>query len=58
VEIPYLKAEALIEVKRGSSREKDRADIAALTDIIRNQTSGSTPPDFNLDSIRLPPEPQ
>lgn len=57
VQIPFLKAEGLIEAKRGSSREKDRADIAALTDISRakKEDSGSLR-DFKLDSVRTLPD--
>jgi len=53
--IPFLTAEALIETKRGSAREKDRADIGALTDISRANKSSvpsSPPEDFTLDSVR------
>ncbi|HEY0256153.1 MAG TPA: hypothetical protein VGC39_01825 [Candidatus Methylacidiphilales bacterium] len=52
-QIPFLKAEALIETKKGSAREKDRADIGALTDIFRAQNDNPAPPqDFKLDSVR------
>jgi hypothetical protein len=54
VRIPFLNASGLIETKRGSYREKDRVDIAALLDITR--TSQGTPPSFNLDSVRTPPD--
>jgi hypothetical protein len=53
--IPYLKAEGLILTKRGSSREKDRADIGALTDIsnARNvEQARRLDPGFRLDSVR------
>lgn len=55
--IPFLKAEGLIETKRGSAREKDRLDIGVLTDICHAQqtdSSPSPPKDFNLDSVRDP----
>ena len=51
--IPFLKAEALIETKKGSSREKDRADIGALTDLSRQAASLR---DFRLDSVRTAPD--
>jgi hypothetical protein len=55
VQIPFLKAEALIETKKGSQREKDRADIGALTDISRAQNDRlESLQDFNLDSVRTP----
>jgi hypothetical protein len=57
VQIPYLKAEGLIETKRGSSREKDLSDIGALRDIIRAKLvprSFSQP--IDLDSLRRDPE--
>jgi len=51
--IPFLKAEALIETKKGSSREKDRADIGALIDISRRQNEMTNSlHDFTLDSVR------
>jgi hypothetical protein len=52
--IPYLKAEALIETKKGSSREKGRADIGALIDLTR--AAQATPPGFSLDSVRTAPD--
>lgn len=55
-EIPFLKAEALIETKKGSFREKDRADIGALTDISRAKSEADSLHDFKLDSVRTPPE--
>jgi hypothetical protein len=58
-QIPFLKAEALIETKKGSSREKDRADIGALTDIFRARGEPrDTLGDFKLDSVRTPPDPK
>jgi hypothetical protein len=51
--IPFLKAEALIQTKTGSSREKDRADIGALLDISRSKSGeAGVPHDFKLDSVR------
>jgi hypothetical protein len=55
IRIPYLKAEALIETKRGSSREKDRADIGALSDILRAGNPPESSQGFELDSVRTPP---
>jgi hypothetical protein len=48
VSIPYLNAEAILKTKQGSSRAKDRADIAALIDLRRARL----PHDFSLDSVR------
>ncbi|HEV3271058.1 MAG TPA: hypothetical protein VGZ93_02655 [Candidatus Methylacidiphilales bacterium] len=57
VQIPFLKSAALIETKKGSSREKDRADIGALTDISRAKNDKpDSLRDFNLDSVRTPPD--
>jgi hypothetical protein len=55
--IPFLKAEALIETKQGSSREKDRADIGALTDIIRKSALNPSIPSstINLNALGSPP---
>jgi hypothetical protein len=53
--IPFLKAEALIQTKMGSSREKDRADIGALTDISARACGEKDLKDFELDSVRTPP---
>jgi len=55
VQIPYLKAEGLIQTKTGSSREKDRADIGALTDISRARGKEDLK-SFDLDSVRTPPD--
>ena len=54
-QIPFLKAEAIIETKKGSSREKDRADIGALIDISRASKRSTELGDFKLDSVRTPP---
>ena len=55
--IPFLKAKALIETKRGSSREKDRADIGALIDIYRaRKGNAASLHDFTLDSVRTQQE--
>ncbi len=57
--IPFLKAAGLIETKRGSSREKDRVDIAVMTDLSRNTTENqAVPPGFTLDSVRTPVDPE
>jgi hypothetical protein len=57
IQIPFLKAEELILTKRGSSREKDRADVGALTDISRAQNPEKGPhQDFLLDSVRTEPD--
>ena len=56
VQIPFLKSAGLIETKRGSPREKDRADIGALTDISRAKNEADSLPDFKLDSVRTPPD--
>jgi hypothetical protein len=56
--IPFLKAEGLIETKRGSGREKDRIDIGVLTDICRARKSAQAPlppQGLDLDSVRNPP---
>ncbi len=59
VQVPFLKATALIETKAGSVRDKDRSDIGALRDIARAKTDQSPlPPDFSLDSIRVVPDPE
>lgn len=56
VEIPYLKADALIEAKAGSVRDKDRADIGALRDILHARAVASLPANFGLDAVRVEPE--
>ncbi|HEY0257472.1 MAG TPA: hypothetical protein VGC39_08515 [Candidatus Methylacidiphilales bacterium] len=54
-QIPFLQAEALIQTKTGSSREKDRADIGALIDITRAKNANNNQlSDFKLDSVRSP----
>jgi hypothetical protein len=59
VQIPYLKAAALIEAKAGSVRDKDRSDIGALRDIVSSSSAPTTlPSDFSLDSVRVEPEPE
>ena len=59
VQVPYLKAAALIETKTGSVRDKDRSDIGALRDIARaNIAAAPLPSDFSLDSVRTEPEAQ
>lgn len=55
IKIPFLKADALIETKRGSSREKDRADIGALTDIARHPSESPLSPPIDLNGLRNPP---
>ena len=53
--IPFLKSKGLIETKVGSQREKDRVDIAVMTDLAND----STPPaDFTFDSVRSPANPE
>jgi hypothetical protein len=53
VQIPFLKIPGLIETKRGSPREKDRADIGALTDISRAKNEKTDfLRAFKLDSVR------
>ena len=54
IQIPFLKAAGLIETKRGSPREKDQVDIAALNDLTRARATQVAPSDFNLDSVRTP----
>jgi hypothetical protein len=56
VKIPYLRAEALIQTKLGSPREKDRADIGALTDIIRASKKSPGTDAIDLDGLQNPPE--
>lgn len=58
VQIPFLKSAGLIETKRGSLREKDRADIGALTDISRAESQPDSLDGFALDSVRTPPDRQ
>jgi hypothetical protein len=53
--VPFLLASALIETKRGSMREKDRADIGALTDMAREAKKAS-PGSINLNDLRDLPE--
>jgi hypothetical protein len=54
VQIPFLRAEGLIETKRGSAREKDRADIGALLDIAAGTKTNTAGP-IDLDSLRESP---
>ena len=56
IQVPFLKTAGLIETKRGSLREKDRADIGALTDISRAKNEVDSLHDFKLDSVRTQPE--
>ncbi len=51
-QIPYLRAEALIQTKTGSSREKDRVDIGVLRDIIESRRNLNPSDSFRLDSVR------
>jgi hypothetical protein len=57
--IPYLDAEGLIRLKKGSTREKDRIDADALNRISGDATdTGGKPADISLDSLRAkPPSP-
>jgi hypothetical protein len=59
VQIPFLKAAALIETKAGSVRDKDRSDIGALRDMARSKSDKTIlSPGFSLDSIREEPDPE
>jgi hypothetical protein len=42
--IAYLNPSQLIELKSGSWRDKDRLDVAAMTEILRREASGEARP--------------
>jgi len=51
--IPYLDALGLIQLKEGSSREKDRIDVGALTRISRETMESKE--SVSLDKLRRNP---